>query len=108
LKDWDRIKLLLGEPSGRERPLNYTTHNSWIHRVFKHIALINSKTTHAGRIAGAQWAEILVPEKEVRYLNSHVLHVTSLILLQCETSGDFISIEYFEKAMYCMYLKSCA
>jgi hypothetical protein len=52
LKDWDRIKLLLGEASERERPLNYTTQNSWIHKVFKQIGLVNSKTTHAGRNRG--------------------------------------------------------
>lgn len=45
LKDWDRIRLLPGEASERDRPLNYTTHNSWIHKGFKQIGLINSKTT---------------------------------------------------------------
>jgi hypothetical protein len=63
-KDWDRIKLLSGEASERERPLNYTTHNSWIHKGFKQIGLINSKTTQGGN--RAQWAEILgVPEEDV-------------------------------------------
>jgi hypothetical protein len=66
LEDWDRIKVLLGETTDRERPLNDTTHRNWIQRVFKLIGLLNSKKTHAPRKAAAQWAEILgVPEEEV-------------------------------------------
>ena len=66
LEDWDRIKVLLGEATDRERPLNDTTHRNWIQRVFKLIGLLSSKKTHAPRKSAAQWAEILgVPEEEV-------------------------------------------
>jgi hypothetical protein len=66
LKDWDRIKLLRGG-SDREHALNEKTHREWINRVFEGIGFSSSKSTHAGRRTGAQWAEILgVPEDEVR------------------------------------------
>ena len=65
LKDWDRIKLLRGG-SDREHALNEKTHREWINRVFEGIGFSSSKSTHAGRRTGAQWAEILgVPEDEV-------------------------------------------
>lgn len=65
LEDWDRIKLLRGG-SNRELALNEKTHREWINRGFDGIGFSSSKSTHAGRRTGAQWAEILgVPEDEV-------------------------------------------
>jgi hypothetical protein len=62
---WDAIKLLKGgnDPT---KPLDATTQRKWIRGVFNEIGHYSSKTTHAGRRGGAQWAEIAgVSEEEV-------------------------------------------